>query len=370
MQKSTHHSSSQRGAGLLLIVLLITLAIALAMSTYLIILTRATTASYNLIRSETSYGSAFAGVKESIIHYLADKNWVNSGINDQYTFSQSDLGRKITKHPDGTISFEITAMTGSSPRTIKGVLEPPTAATSLADILVVIDTSTSMDDPGASQPPRNPSDPNSKMAKAKEASIQFINAFSANSNSTTRLGAINYSSSATLIHDLTDSSNFTQIQTGIAALYAEGSTNIGKGFEKANQTFDANPPSEPTTSKYVILLTDGKPTVTSSGTRCISVPPADQPACETAAKQYAQNQATALKNDGITIFTIGLGNPAIGEIDETLMEGLASTRTDFNGVDQPLYYHAPSADQLNQIYQNIAQTIIGEGKLTIEEVIL
>jgi Mg-chelatase subunit ChlD len=75
----------------------------------------------------------------------------------------------------------------------------------------------------------------------------------------------------------------------------------------------------------LILLTDGIPVGTDEAT--------------------VLAEATAAKAAGITIYTIGLGN----DVNATLLQAIASS----NGH----YYPAPSANDLNAIYEQIANTI-------------
>ena len=103
----------------------------------------------------------------------------------------------------------------------------------------------------------------------------------------------------------------------------------------------------------MILLSDGYPTypcdVPSTGCGSVySVTGADG----------ARTQANIARNMNVTIFTIGLGT----EIDPGLLEDIAG--------DPANYFYAPSSDDLQGIYEEIAKRLTTGVGLTSETVII
>ncbi len=85
--------------------------------------------------------------------------------------------------------------------------------------------------------------------------------------------------------------------------------------------------------QVVVLLTDGVPTLPTKP-RVTGYP-----------EIAAQDEAEKLKNQGVTVFTIGLGK----DIDEVFMKSISASST--------AYYAAPSADTLENIYRSIATNL-------------
>jgi Mg-chelatase subunit ChlD len=92
----------------------------------------------------------------------------------------------------------------------------------------------------------------------------------------------------------------------------------------------------------VVLLTDGVPTYPKD---------AKNPKY---AEQYGQSLAEALKRDGVTIYTIGLGE----EVNKEYLLGLASAPEN--------NYIATNGKELAGVYQQIATAICQKGPSVIE----
>lgn len=91
----------------------------------------------------------------------------------------------------------------------------------------------------------------------------------------------------------------------------------------------------------MIMLTDGLPN---------KVPPAEDGSMNTT----VLNSATAAKDTGIWVFTIGVGSidpnaPILERVDAELLKAAATTPQDF--------YHDPTAEDLDEIYQQIISVI-------------
>ncbi|MFQ6053176.1 MAG: VWA domain-containing protein, partial [Candidatus Bathyarchaeia archaeon] len=113
-------------------------------------------------------------------------------------------------------------------------------------------------------------------------------------------------------------------------------TNIGDGISDSNSQFEGNGRSNATW--VMILLSDGK---------------ANRPIDEEYAREYALNKSQTAQAMGVWIYTIGLG--AEDDIDEELLKEI---QTDG-------YFYAPSATDLDDIYQTIAEDLIYEVKYDV-----
>lgn len=115
-----------------------------------------------------------------------------------------------------------------------------------------------------------------------------------------------------------------------------GSTNTGAGLKRMHEELVSERHNN-NARKIAILLTDG-----------LATAPAKDP------EIYAETEATALKNDGIILYTIGLG----AELNEVALQNLASSKEQ--------YFKAPTTNDLNSIYSKITASICEEGASVIE----
>lgn len=367
-----------------MLVIILGLAISILLTTYLVILTRTTRASYNQLRSEISYQTGIASLKETLITFgtrntFGDQpvwppNITTTPYTDTYTFGITNVKRKIYQEDqdnDGikeTI-FEITTDTLGSPRKIIGRLVPPIQTSQPVEVSLIIDTSGSMLETASA------TDTRTKLAAAQEASTIFIQQFKQNQQA--KISIISFDTYATLLKNLTTttgSQNDDLIATITNQVVANssGSTNIGGSLKITRQQVYPTLYASRDPGRYVVFLTDGIPTVNDTDTPCISLPSSQQAGCMTNARQFALDQAMQLKDDRtVAVFTIGLGKD--NEIDQGLLQQIASTNP---ATGNPYYYYAPSTDRpapdqpspLETIYRDIAQTIVGIGNIQIEEV--
>jgi uncharacterized protein YegL len=174
-----------------------------------------------------------------------------------------------------------------------------------ADVLLVLDRSGSMN--------------GQKIADAKAAAKGFVDRMDL---STDQVGLVSFSDSATLNQVLTQMAG--QVRTAIDGLAASGLTNITDAITQAQAELTSGR-HRAGNQPVMVLLSDGQPTAGGD----------PRPA------------ATAAKNAGTRIFTIGLG----ADVDPNLLRDLASSPSD--------YFPAPTSSQLDAIYQQIAGVIAG-----------
>jgi Tol biopolymer transport system component len=205
---------------------------------------------------------------------------------------------------DGTQLTQIINNGGWEPSVAPGANPAPNPC--VADIMLVVDRSTSMNDGG-------------KFAAAKAAVTTFISITTAPPN---QVGLAAFASSASLPQGLT--TDKALVITATNALTTASGTRIDLGLLVARQEL-AGPRHAPDHKKVIVLLSDGQ-----------QYPAGNDPVLAEAAQAKAE---------GATIFTIGLGADA----DAALLRQIAS---------QPSYYYfAPSGADLNAIYTQISTVL-------------
>ena len=108
-------------------------------------------------------------------------------------------------------------------------------------------------------------------------------------------------------------------------------TNIADAFAKARAIFEANKDTD--RKQIAVLLTDGVPTLpTKKGVT-------DFP------QITAQDESRKLRDEGVSIFTIGLGD----KIDSQFLKSISTSKEN--------YFEAPTGSTLQTIYRSIATQI-------------
>ncbi len=234
--------------------------------------------------------------------------------------TDESLGSSVTNISNMTLLEGLNAVSVKGVYTLSYPLVQKT--NTLLDVIMVMDRSGSM-------AYRIAGDTRKKLDYTQIAAKNFIDKLS---TETDQVGLTSFSSSGSLDHVLTD--DFPAVKTKIDALVANGATNMMEGISKANVEF-ASARAQENDVKVMILLSDGV---------------ANLPGDEEEAAAAAEAEADELKTTWPTakIFTIGLGNPS--DLNEVLLREI---QTDG-------YYKAPSAQDLDLIYQSIAEKIMSE----------
>ncbi len=194
------------------------------------------------------------------------------------------------------------------PLALREVCDPPQRR---VDVALVIDASTSMQ--------LRTSQNRMKITAAIEAARAFLDELSLPHD---QAAIVTFNSDASVLQELTG--NHLDLNTALNRIQDARQTRIDLGIEAAHEEL-ASPRHKPANQPVMIVLTDGKAN---------PVP-----------VSAAVEKARLAKVDGITVFTIGLGD----DLDFEALEAMASKRS--------YYYHAPDAEDLKDIYAQIAVAI-------------
>lgn len=223
-------------------------------------------------------------------------------------------------------SYEENVIANTTPVTIK-INKPPTSCgTSPSDVMLVMDTSGSMNDSNGSS--------GTKLSSAIAAATNYVSIIAGQANN--RVGLVNFDSNATLDSPLT--SSFSNVTSQISTLKATGDTCIQCAINKANQEISTD--KRTNIKNAVILLTDGIANRVEGKNYQVSQSVAEQAALSAAASGHTAN--------GTVYYTIGLGK----DVDSDFLHKLAIS----TGGQ---YYYSPTTDQLNSIYNQISQNLSG-----------
>jgi len=193
------------------------------------------------------------------------------------------------------------------------------------DVMLVIDRSGSM---GWEDPPR--------IYYAKEAAKTFVDQLNASRD---RVGLASFATEASLDHHL--SNNFDSVKSEIDSLQANGWTKMGGGLEEANAELNSSHRDDAILA--MILLSDGMANVDRDGNIY------EDEENREPAMSYVREEANEAGNMSVVLYTIGLGNDT-EHFDEELLRSIVK-----NGGH---YYYAPSAEDLEDIYEKIALDLL------------
>lgn len=192
------------------------------------------------------------------------------------------------------------------------------------DVALVVDRSGSMDDLGT-----NPPQP---LTDVKNTALYFVNQLGKND----RYVLISFANEASQPVDASLGVNLEIIQQAIndisIATTSAQNTNVGGGILSAREELNSSRHRKGA-DKAMVLLTDGVPTLPEK------VGVGNYP------KTYALESAKLARQDGISVYTIGLGK----DVDANFLKALATTTAEA--------YFVPSTRELNNIYKQIATKI-------------
>ena len=237
----------------------------------------------------------------------------------------------VSRHPQETRQHA----SGVTPTTIPfNISQYTSCGTSPVDIMLIIDSSDSMNQPAGSN--------TTKIQAAQAAAKSFIDSVASSSNNTAHIGLVTFDNSARVNSALT--TNYTSIKTAIDNIKLALNTCTQCGIDTTNTEIKKDGRSG--VPKVAILLTDGI-------ANWLAGWPSNHGEDET---QGQAGAITAVQNEfGTTkfpIYTVGLGN----NIRASFLQQIAS-------ITGAKYYFSPTTDQLGQIYQTLSQ-IVGKGSIS------
>lgn len=264
------------------------------------------------------------------------ENWISAQPNNHSDINQSDenyLSIEREKRgwndlqssgdPSGNCILEnggyICEWSGSDTASVQLTTVPPESASSdERDIVLVLDTSGSMD--------------GKPIEETKKAATKFVDTILEDNAS---IGIVNYDDDSTVSSPFSNSKS--SLESVINALDSGGSTNIEAGLRSADQMLSQSSAKK----KIIVLMSDGEPNKGLVGDSLIS---------------YADE----LKEKGIYIYTLGFFE-SIGDKTkaQTLMEKIASEGCHYevSDADSLVFFFGDIADQINgqkYIYVRIA----------------
>jgi len=158
------------------------------------------------------------------------------------------------------------------------------------------------------------------IAAARRAAVAFLGELAPGA---AQVALVGFSTSEEVLQPLTG--DFQQVVRGVRRLVANGQTNYAPALEAGRLELEG-PAARDDVNHVLVMMTDGSPTDRSSATRA----------------------ADAVKQAGITLYTVGLGN----DLDRDLLQRMASREN-----DTPLYFDVASELDLADVYADIGRRI-------------
>ena len=291
-------------------------------------------------------------------HAIVDTFTVNLDIKREFNKASVVLDAEVATNNDVEITYTITPE--SVPASVVPDETPP------KEVVLVIDKSGSMQwDVDGDKIYNWSSSSKARINIVKAAAKNFMTNISANSN--IKVGIVGYSSSATVYSDLTDASgttNSTYFENKIDSISAGGGTNIGDGIRKAYYMLGgvdlpngADLPSDTVsdTSKFIILLTDGQPTVYTANSRD------NDDYLFTESGGYSESSNSDGKSYA-TEFASKLNSSRIAGYEKKYFVAFSNAGNDLQSIAGNIndYKKAVTADDINNIYQDISYQIAAQ----------
>ena len=331
--------SHKRKGGVTLIMVMLTSMIAFifALENYISALHEQAVA-HNDYQTEQAFYASQSCIEEGFMQLKTDASAHDASIVTASTVCTYTIQRDPAAPDAGTLLAKGTKQDKERSVETAYAGAGPSVTRNSTSIMHLIDKSGSMDDDG--QGCTIPSYTTSAtctahagvwgpqpITSAKEAAKSFVDRLDPTYD---RIGAMSYNEEFTLVSALTN--NFSNVKSALGTISTQDKwTNIGDAIQFSTTKLASEPANR---VKVEILLTDGQ---------------ANRPEPESTAPAYAISKATAAKSAGIIIFAIGLGH----DVNPPTLQSIAS---EING--EKMYFFAPDAQGLQEIYDRIADIII------------
>lgn len=198
-----------------------------------------------------------------------------------------------------------------------------------------------------------------RLNALKESVKQFINS-TAEKSSNSKIGIATFSwnkhGTTTDLLELENKNNKDTLIETVNGLNADGGTDPDFGLSNAYDKLTAATENGDTLPKYVILFTDGEPTGNSSDS-------SQGASWSTAAQKRAEATAKKLKDNEVSIYTIGF---ALTEKAEKFLAGGTYESTDYPGIASSVECAktAKDAASLSELFRTFEQTILNDVDIT------
>ena len=198
-----------------------------------------------------------------------------------------------------------------------------------------------------------------RLDALKESVKQFINS-TAEKSSNSKIGIATFSwnkqGTITDLLELELENNKDTLIKTVNGLNADGGTDPDFGLSNAYDKLTEATEKGDTLPKYVILFTDGEPTGNYSDS-------SQGASWSTAAQKRAEATAKKLKDNGVSIYTIGF---ALTERAETFLAGGSYESTDYPGIasNTECAKTADDAAGLSELFRTFEQTIFNDVDIT------
>jgi len=158
------------------------------------------------------------------------------------------------------------------------------------------------------------------------------------------------------VMDAIGSSPLVDGQTGDHGLYPGGNTNIAAGLSVGLAELTTSPRGRENAVGVMILLSDGAPTTTLSGSRPSSCYEEDSYGCWPA-REDAIEQAQAASDAGVLVYTVFVGTPTHAQRYALMLQYIADLTDDheLDGSYSTLLYNGGPAYDAAYFQQNISQ---------------
>jgi Tfp pilus assembly protein PilX len=328
---------NQRGSITILMVFFTMIIMFLFVFSNNVTATREKVIARNSIATEKAFYSAQTCIEEGYLQLRTNENYAGTTVNVEGVECEVSA-----QHVPGAVSGKLVG-TGTFSKSIRTVASyyADAGASSVRNettIYHIMDRSGSMDDDGNGCTVAGYSNPSDcinnggawgpqPMIFAREAAKSFIDEMDPAYD---KIGVVHYDDVAGC--DFIASADFSAARTAVDAVPNPdgGYTNIGDAIALATNNIINNAPG--TDTKVEIVMTDG---VT------------NRPNNVAYAEQFALDQANIADSNGILIFAIGLGS----SVNEDFLRNDIAT-------DPTMYFYAPSPEDLEGIYNQIANFIL------------
>ena len=236
------------------------------------------------------------------------------------------------------------------------------------DIVLVLDVSGSMDDTFSGWPAIF--EGSKRITALKNAVTSFIDSVTENAKETGanhQIGIVTFASQAQIINNLTPvSSDADTLKSSVDDLTADGATRADYGMEYAQSVLES---ARGNSEKIVIMFTDGEPTSRSS--------------YEDSVAHGAVNTAEELKEDGVTVYTIGIfsganpdstsddANKFMNAVSSNYPDAFSESEVHWIGfiphyiyeitlgekAEGKYYFASDNAEGLENVFETIADTV-------------